>query len=90
MNNIIGREKETTEDKQIVFFDEMPWMDNQKSGFLSAFEWFWNSWGSSRRNLVFIVCGSSISWLIDHIDKNKGGCLTGARVGSISNHLIFV
>ena len=24
--------------KQVVFFDEMPWMDNQKSGFLPAFE----------------------------------------------------
>ena len=61
------------EEKQIVFFDEMPWMDNQKSGFLSAFEWFWNSWGSSCKNLVFIVCGSATSWLIDKIDKNKGG-----------------
>ncbi|MBQ9058035.1 MAG: ATP-binding protein [Atopobiaceae bacterium] len=60
-------------DKQVVFFDEMPWMDRQKSGFLPAFEWFWNSWGSARKNLVFIVCGSSTSWLVDNFDKNKGG-----------------
>lgn len=60
-------------EKQVVFFDEMPWMDNQGSGFLSAFEWFWNSWGSTRKNLVFIVCGSATSWLIDKIDRNKGG-----------------
>lgn len=59
--------------KQVVFFDEMPWMDNQKSGFLPAFEWFWNSWGSARSNLVFIVCGSSTAWITDKIDKNKGG-----------------
>ena len=59
--------------KQVVFFDEMPWMDNQKSGFLPAFEWFWNSWGSAKRNLVFIVCGSSTAWITDKIDKNKGG-----------------
>lgn len=26
--------------KQVFFFDEMPWMDNKKSDFLSAFEWF--------------------------------------------------
>ena len=59
--------------KQIVFFDEMPWMDNQRSGFLPAFEWFWNAWASSRRNLVFVVCGSAASWLTDKIEKNKGG-----------------
>ena len=59
--------------KHIVFFDEMPWMDRQKSGFLPAFEWFWNSWGSSRKNLVFIVCGSATSWMTEKIDKNKGG-----------------
>ena len=26
--------------KQIIFFDEMPWLDSHKSGFLEAFEWF--------------------------------------------------
>ena len=60
-------------EKQIVFFDEMPWMDRQKSGFLDAFEWFWNAWGSARKNLVFIVCGSATSWMINKLDKNKGG-----------------
>ena len=66
-------ESKDKEKKQVVFFDEMPWMDRQKSGFLPAFEWFWNSWGSSRENLVFIVCGSATSWMIDKLDKNKGG-----------------
>ncbi len=60
-------------EKQIVFFDEMPWMDRQKSGFLSAFEWFWNSWGSARKNLVFIVCGSATAWMTDKFDNNRGG-----------------
>ena len=66
-------EENNTQEKQIVFFDEMPWMDRQKSGFLAAFEWFWNSWGSVRKNLVFIVCGSAASWLTEKIEKNKGG-----------------
>ena len=66
-------EKGSINEKQVVFFDEMPWMDNQKSGFLKAFEWFWNSWGSSRKNLVFVVCGSATSWLREKIDRNKGG-----------------
>ncbi|WP_026507423.1 AAA family ATPase [Butyrivibrio sp. MC2013] len=59
--------------KQVVFFDELPWMDKPGSGFLSAFEWFWNSWGAARKNLVFIVCGSATSWMVDKLDENKGG-----------------
>ena len=60
-------------EKSVVFFDEMPWMDRQKSGFLPAFEWFWNSWGSTREGLVFVVCGSAASWMTEKIDHNKGG-----------------
>ena len=59
--------------KQVVFFDELPWMDTPNSHFLAEFEYFWNSWGSCRKNLVLIVCGSAASWLIDHIENNKGG-----------------
>lgn len=28
--------------KKVLFIDEMPWMDTPKSGFLKAFEVFWN------------------------------------------------
>ncbi|SFV01780.1 AAA family ATPase [Butyrivibrio sp. INlla21] len=59
--------------KQVVFFDELPWMDKPQSGFLDAFEWFWNSWGATRKNLVFIVCGSATSWMVEKLDENKGG-----------------
>ncbi len=59
--------------KHVVFFDEMPWMDTLKSGFLSAFEWFWNGYGSTKDNLVFIVCGSATSWMMENIDNNHGG-----------------
>lgn len=63
----------TDESKHVVFFDEMPWLDNQKSGFLDAFEYFWNSYGAAKNNLMMIVCGSATSWLVDNIDHNKGG-----------------
>ena len=66
-------EKAPKNKKQIVFFDEMPWLDTQKSGFLSAFEWFWNDWGATKKNLVFIVCGSATSWMDEKIANNKGG-----------------
>lgn len=59
--------------KQIVFFDEMPWLDTPQSDFLPLFEWFWNDWASTRNNLVFIVCGSATAWMTDKIANNKGG-----------------
>lgn len=61
------------DEKQVIFFDEMPWLDNQKGEFLSTFEWFWNDWASTRDNLVFIVCGSATSWMDEKIANNKGG-----------------
>lgn len=59
--------------KHVIFIDEMPWFDTHKSGFLPAFEYFWNDYGSSKDNLVFIVCGSATSWMMDNIANNKGG-----------------
>lgn len=61
------------DEKQVVFFDEMPWLDSYRSGFLPAFEWFWNDFGCTMDNLVFLVCGSATSWMTENIDKNKGG-----------------
>ncbi len=59
--------------KHVFFIDEMPWLDTHKSGFLAAFEYFWNDYGSSKNNLVFIVCGSATSWMVENIANNKGG-----------------
>lgn len=59
--------------KHVVFFDEMPWLDNQKSGFIQAFEYFWNSFGAAKNNLMLIVCGSATSWLVENFEHNKGG-----------------
>jgi len=61
------------EEKQVVFIDEMPWLDTPQSEFLPLFEWFWNDWASTRNNLVFIVCGSATSWMSENISGNKGG-----------------
>lgn len=61
------------DEKIIIFFDELPWMDSPRSGFLTAFEWFWNSFGSSVQNLVFVVAGSATSWMRINLDENRGG-----------------
>ena len=62
-----------TDKRQVVFIDEMPWMDTPKSGFLVAFEAFWNGWASGRSNLMVVVCGSVTSWIIKKLLRNKGG-----------------
>ena len=61
------------ESKKLVFIDELPWLDTQRSGFVSALERFWNGWASARKDVVLIVCGSATSWIIKKILKNKGG-----------------
>lgn len=60
-------------DKIIVFIDELPWLDTLRSGFISALELFWNSWGDSQDNLKFIVCGSATTWMTDKLLGDKGG-----------------
>ena len=62
-----------TKKKKVVFFDEMPWMDTPKSGFVSALEYFWNSWAAHTEDIVFIACGSATSWIVEKIIKNRGG-----------------
>lgn len=59
--------------KKAVFFDEFPWLDSPRSGFMPAFENFWNSWASRQKNLVVIICGSAASWMIRKIVNNRGG-----------------
>lgn len=57
----------------IVFLDELPWIDTPKSNFLKAFEYFWNSWGISKKNLKCIICGSATTWMRNNVLLSKGG-----------------
>ncbi len=59
--------------RQVVFIDELPWMDTPRSGFLSAFESFWNGWCNGRDNMMLIVCGSATSWILSNLTLNRGG-----------------
>lgn len=59
--------------KKVVFIDEMPWFDSPRSGFLTALEYFWNSWASSQPDMLLIVCGSASTWMINKLLKDHGG-----------------
>lgn len=59
--------------KQVIFLDELPWLDTPRSGFLPALEHFWNSWGARQRNLALVVCGSAAAWMLTNLVHARGG-----------------
>ena len=65
--------KQDASKRTVVFLDEMPWMDTPRSGFITAFEHFWNGWAAGQDNLMMIVCGSATSWIQDHLINSYGG-----------------
>ena len=59
--------------RKVIFFDEIPWMDTQGSGFTSELEYFWANWVQNRDDVVFIACGSATTWMKDKLEDNQGG-----------------
>ncbi len=59
--------------RQLIFIDELPWMDTPKSGFITGLESFWNGWACSRHNFMLVICGSANSWILDKLINNHGG-----------------
>jgi uncharacterized protein len=62
-----------SKNKRVIFIDEFPWVDSHKSGFLAAFENFWNDYCTSRTDLVVVVCGSAASYMVNKIIHNSKG-----------------
>ena len=60
-------------EKKVVFIDELPWLATQKSGFLPALDHFWNTFASTREDMLLIICGSATSWIIDNVINDRGG-----------------
>lgn len=65
--------EQSSEKKKVVFIDEIPWMDTPRSNFITALEYFWNSFASARKDVLLIICGSATSWIINKVLKNHGG-----------------
>lgn len=59
--------------RQVIFLDELPWMDTPRSGFITAFEGFWNTWACHRDNIMLVCCGSANSWMLNNLVNNHGG-----------------
>lgn len=56
----------------VVFFDEMPWLDTHRSGFLKALGHFWSTWGSRQKQLVLVAGGSAARWMIRKVLRDRG------------------
>jgi len=67
---ILSKKKKTK--KPVIFFDELPWIDTHRSGFVKELGYWWNDW-ASKQNLVVVICGSAASWMIKKIINHKGG-----------------
>ncbi len=59
--------------RQLVFLDEIQWMDTPRSQFITGLESFWNGWVSMGHPIMLIVCGSSTSWILNKLINNYGG-----------------
>ncbi|MCH9739373.1 MAG: ATP-binding protein [Epsilonproteobacteria bacterium] len=59
-------------EKIILFFDEMPWLDSDNSNFFSSISYFWNTYCEKRNDIILIVCGSSASYMINRVIRDRG------------------
>jgi uncharacterized protein len=60
-------------ERKIIFIDELPWLDTHGSNFITGLEHFWNHFASARKDILFIVCGSASSWMVNELINNSGG-----------------
>ena len=70
LTQLLEKKKES---RLIVFIDELPWMDTDRSGFITALEHFWNGWAAGNPRIMLVACGSSTSWINDKLVNNHGG-----------------
>jgi len=70
---LISLLKNSSKERKVIFIDEISWLDTARSGFLTALEHFWNGWACTRSDIMFIVCGSATSWMMNKLINNHGG-----------------
>jgi len=71
--NVLHKQLSKSQEKVVIFLDELPWMATRRSGLLEEIDYYWNRNWSKMHNVILVACGSSASWLIKKIINNKGG-----------------
>jgi hypothetical protein len=59
--------------KQVLFIDELPWVDTPKSGFVQMLAHFWNDYLSKEPHFLLVICGSASSWIVKKVLNDPGG-----------------
>lgn len=65
--------KQSKNNKIIIFLDELPWMATRNSRLLQILDYYWNQYWSTDQRIKLIICGSSASWIINKVINNTGG-----------------
>lgn len=66
------QKKALADKRRVIFFDEFPWINSDKSGFLEEFAYWWNEY-ASKMNVLVVISGSATTWMIKKIINNKSG-----------------
>ncbi len=66
-------EQLNSKEKIVIFLDELPWLNTSRSNLLREIAGFWNAYWSKDPRIVFVVCGSSASWILQKVIFDKGG-----------------
>lgn len=61
------------DEKQVIFLDELPWIETPKSGFVQMLAHFWNDYLSKEPHFILVICGSATSWIIKKVINDAGG-----------------
>lgn len=67
------KEQVSKDKKIILFFDELPWMATRRSRVLEMLDYYWNQHWSQDERIKLIICGSSASWMINKVIRDRGG-----------------
>jgi hypothetical protein len=59
--------------KQVIFFDELPWLSTSRSGFNQILAHLWNDYLSKEKHFILVICGSATSWISQKILNDRGG-----------------
>jgi uncharacterized protein len=62
-----------SQERIVLFFDELPWLATRKSGFVEALSHLWNRYLEADPRVIVVVCGSAASWMIKHVIDSRGG-----------------
>src|SRR3990167_2350843 len=54
-----------------LYFEEVQWLANYKEDFVTELKYVWDNYFRYNTNLILILCGSSPSFVINHIVRSK-------------------